>query len=234
MIEILFFPKNVTGMIQSFDLGIIQNFKTMFLKYKLEFILQQVKASIAYYEAYRKLDMVNVLIFTDLAWKEVKIQTINNCFKKMLRADTNSALKAAIKDNLIQGYCMKIGINDYLEETPLHDINYIESDTLLSNLDQEEMLYLTTEPHKKVTCVNNENPYITTDETQPTKVTKVQESYKYNVSELLNLTEGAIRRKGGMELEDYEFLKKIIKYRKNKKVKELRFKGILRYLIKKD
>ena len=234
MIEILFFPKNVTGMIQSFDLGIIQNFKTMFLKYKLEFILQQVESGVAYYEAYRKLDMVNVIIFTDLAWKEVKIQTINSCFKKMFESVTNAPLEVAIKDNLIQGYCMKIGINDYLEETSFHDINYTENNTLLSDLDQEEMLSLTTEPHKEVTCVNNEKPYITTDETQPTKVTKVQETYKYNISELLNLTEGAIRRKEDMEFEDYEFLKSLIKYRKNKKEKELRSKGILRYLIKKD
>ncbi|KAF7686082.1 Tigger transposable element-derived protein 6 [Cucumispora dikerogammari] len=67
MIEILFFPKNVTNIIQPFVLGIIQNFKTMFLKYKLVFILQQVEAGVAYYEAYRKLDIVNVIIFTDLA-----------------------------------------------------------------------------------------------------------------------------------------------------------------------
>ncbi|KAF7685199.1 hypothetical protein CDIK_4052 [Cucumispora dikerogammari] len=197
----------------------------MFLKYKLEFILQQVEAGVAYYEAYRKLDMVNVIIFTDLAWKEVKIQIINNCFKKMLKADTNSPLEAAIKDNLIQEYCVKIGINDYLEETPFHDINYTENDTLLSSLDQEEMLTLTTEPHREVTCVNNENPYITTDESQPTKVTEVQESYKYSVSELLNLTERAIRQKEYMELEDYEFLKSSIKYRKNKKMKEFLSKG---------
>ncbi|KAF7699622.1 hypothetical protein CDIK_1122 [Cucumispora dikerogammari] len=102
-------------MIQLFDLGIIQNFKTMFLNYKLEFILQQVEAGIAYYEAYRKPNIVNVIIFTDLAWKKVKIQTINSCLKKMLKADTNSPHKAAIKDNLIKGYCMKMGINDYLE-----------------------------------------------------------------------------------------------------------------------
>ncbi|KAF7685679.1 Tigger transposable element-derived protein 6, partial [Cucumispora dikerogammari] len=143
MIEILFFPKNVTGIIQPFDLGIIQNFKTMFLKYKLEFILQQVESRVAYYEAYKKLDMVNVIIFTDLAWKEVKIQKINNCFKKMLKADTNAPLEVAIKNNPIQGYCMKIGINDYLEETSFYDINYTENDTLLSDLDQEEMLSLT-------------------------------------------------------------------------------------------
>ncbi|KAF7685186.1 hypothetical protein CDIK_4065 [Cucumispora dikerogammari] len=139
--------------------------------------------------------MVNVIIFTDLAWKEVKIQTINNCFKKMLLADTNAPLEVVIKDNLIQGYCIKISINDYLKETSFHDINYTENDTLLSDLYQEEMLSLTTEPHKEVTCVNNEKTYITTDETQPTKVTEVQETYKYNISELLNLTERAIRRK---------------------------------------
>ncbi|KAF7685443.1 hypothetical protein CDIK_3808 [Cucumispora dikerogammari] len=125
----------------------------------------------------------------------------------MLGAVTNAPLEVAIKDNLIQGYSMKIGINDYLEETSFYDINYTENNTLLSNLDQEEMLSLTTEPHKGVTCVKNEKPYITTDETQPTKATEVQETYKYNNSELLNLTEGAIRRKEDMELEDYEFLK---------------------------
>ncbi|KAF7685612.1 Tigger transposable element-derived protein 6 [Cucumispora dikerogammari] len=102
MIEILFFPKNVTCMIQSFDFGIIQNFKTMFLKYKLKFILQQVESGVAYYEVYRKLDMVNVIIFTVLAWKEVKIQTINNCFKKMLEVDTKAPLEVVIKYNLIQ------------------------------------------------------------------------------------------------------------------------------------
>ena len=74
------------------------------------------------------------------------------------------------------------------------------------------MLSLTTEPHKEITCLNNEKPYITTDETQPTKVTEVQETYKYNISELLNLTEIAIRRKEDMEFEDYEFLKSLIKY----------------------
>ena len=62
----------------------------------------------------------------------------------------------------------------------------------------------------------------------------LQESYKYKVSELLNLTEGAIGIKENIEFEDYEILKSLIKYRKNKKEKELRSKGILRYLIKKD
>ncbi|KAF7694669.1 hypothetical protein CDIK_2049 [Cucumispora dikerogammari] len=94
----------------------------------------------------------------------------------MLNADTNSSLKAAIKDNLIQGYCMKIGINGCLKEIPFHDINYTENDTLLSDLDQEEMLCLTTEPYKAVTCVNNENPYITTDETQQQKSQKSKNS----------------------------------------------------------
>ncbi|KAF7703895.1 hypothetical protein CDIK_0059 [Cucumispora dikerogammari] len=177
--------------------------------------------------------MVNVIIFTDLAWKEVKIQTINSCFKKMFESVTNAPLEVAIKDNLIQGYFMKININDYLEETFFYDINYIENNTLLSYLDQEEMHSLTTEPHKEVTFVNNEKPYITADETQPTKVTEVQETYKYNNTELLEFSEKAIRRKEDMELEDYEFLKSLIKYRKNKKEKELRFKRKLRYLIKK-
>ncbi|KAF7699620.1 hypothetical protein CDIK_1121 [Cucumispora dikerogammari] len=66
------------------------------------------------------------------------------------------------------------------------------------------------------------------------KSTEVQDSYKYSVSELLNLTERAIRLKEDMKLEDYEFLKSLIKYRKNKKEKKLRSKEILRYLIKKD
>ncbi|KAF7685791.1 hypothetical protein CDIK_3460 [Cucumispora dikerogammari] len=151
----------------------------------------------------------------------------------MLEAVKNALLEVAIKDNLITGYCMKIGINDYLEETSFHDINYTENNTLLSYLDQEEMHSLTTELHKEVTCVNNEKPYITTDETQSTKVAEVQETYKYNNSELLKLTEGSIRRKEDMELENYEFLKSLIKYRKNKKEKELRSKRKLRYLIKK-
>ncbi|KAF7694614.1 hypothetical protein CDIK_2105 [Cucumispora dikerogammari] len=137
----------------------------------------------------------------------------------MLEADTNAPLEVAIKDNLIQEYCMKISINDYLEEASFHDINYTENDTLLSDLDQEQMLSLTTEHHKEIACVNNEKPYIITDETQLTKVAEVQETYKYNISELLNLTEGAIRRKEVLEFETYEFLKSLIKYRKIRKRK---------------
>lgn len=75
-IEILFFPKNTTGILQPLDRGIIKNFKTFFRGFKLSSIINKIADKNDIYTIYKNLTLKDAIIFSDLAWQEVKKESI--------------------------------------------------------------------------------------------------------------------------------------------------------------
>ncbi|KAG0440720.1 Tigger transposable element-derived protein 6 [Dictyocoela muelleri] len=68
-IELMYLPKNSTGILQPIDLGIIKYFKTFFNQYKLNDIINNVEKGFDVYESYKNINLKDAIIYTDYAWK---------------------------------------------------------------------------------------------------------------------------------------------------------------------
>ncbi|KAF7685301.1 Tigger transposable element-derived protein 6 [Cucumispora dikerogammari] len=82
-IEIMFFPKNTTGILQPMDREIICNFKLFFNRYKLSNVLDQVEKGGSVYDIYKKITFRDTIIYSELTYNDVSQTTINNCFKHL-------------------------------------------------------------------------------------------------------------------------------------------------------
>ena len=82
-IEIVFLPPNSTGILQPMDLGIIKASKNYFERHKFDFIktkIENKENKINVHDAYKEINLANVIAWTDLAWNSVTKETIKNCF----------------------------------------------------------------------------------------------------------------------------------------------------------
>ena len=135
-IEIKFLPKNYTGNLQPLDLGIIRSFKCKFEKLKLEKILELVEKGNDVYQCYKKINLVDVITFTDIAWNEVAESTIKNCFK-LFRSEEKEPEDFIAEDDsdekFFQNFSDSTKIFDKISSTDYLNITYTENDEILGD-----------------------------------------------------------------------------------------------------
>lgn len=94
-IEIIFFPPNVTSLIQPCDQGIIKNFKDFYKRYlnkKILFELDECLDELENSDVVKKINFYDSMVFIHKAWNDVTEETIKNCFNKALE-NTNLLLQ---------------------------------------------------------------------------------------------------------------------------------------------
>jgi transposase len=82
-IKLCFMPPNTTALLQPLDQGIIHSFK---LEYRRILVKQQliaVNCGKSTVEFLKSLSLLDALYFVNQGWKNVKMLTIQNCFKKV-------------------------------------------------------------------------------------------------------------------------------------------------------
>jgi len=65
------------------DMGIIKTFKTHYTRYKLKKVIDMIDDGIDVFDSYKKMTIVDAIIYSDLAWEEISKETIYNCFKHL-------------------------------------------------------------------------------------------------------------------------------------------------------
>lgn len=78
-IKMQFYPPNTSAIIQALDLGIIKNFKDHFRHFYMKKLVLGDLEGIKY-----GINLLDAIIWAKLAAKQIKVSTINNCFRKSL------------------------------------------------------------------------------------------------------------------------------------------------------
>ena len=81
-IKIVFLPKNTTSCLQLLDAGIIQSFKTNYQKKSIHYVITRINDDSFASEIPKDIDILQAITWVVDAWKEVRIETIKNCFAK--------------------------------------------------------------------------------------------------------------------------------------------------------
>ncbi|KAG0442155.1 Tigger transposable element-derived protein 6 [Dictyocoela muelleri] len=135
-IEILFLPKNSTGILQPMDIGIIKCFKTYFNQYKLNSIIEKVENGSDVYESYKEINLRDVALFAEISWKRVSENTIFNCFKHFLICDKNIL---PIKIENYDDFINKTSIFDPVNHDEFLNTSYHENDEMICNQSENEI-----------------------------------------------------------------------------------------------
>ena len=82
-IRIIFLPPNTTSHLQPLDLGIIQNFKVMYRKLLLCFVLSKIdQTNDNASQIVKSVSVLTAIRWVAQAWESVKGETIKKCFSK--------------------------------------------------------------------------------------------------------------------------------------------------------
>uniref|UniRef100_G3MM83 HTH CENPB-type domain-containing protein n=1 Tax=Amblyomma maculatum TaxID=34609 RepID=G3MM83_AMBMU len=85
-VELLFLPPNTTAGLQPMDAGVIANFKALYRRRMLEWLILKIdrlgSPEDASGPAHLKVSLIEAVRFVYGAWYEVKQSTIQNCFRK--------------------------------------------------------------------------------------------------------------------------------------------------------
>nr|XP_012139977.1 PREDICTED: jerky protein homolog-like isoform X2 [Megachile rotundata] len=135
-IRAIFFPSNVTPLIQPLDQGIIKVLKRRYKAVFLKFLINAQADGINYYRAINSFSIKNAIDLISDAWDDITEKTISNCWKKLLNMpvdeDNNSDY---VTSEHIHQMCKKI--RSY-EDITLDQINeWIHTDCLTSLTDEE-------------------------------------------------------------------------------------------------
>ncbi|KAF7684837.1 hypothetical protein CDIK_4414, partial [Cucumispora dikerogammari] len=103
------------------DNGIIRTFKANFEKYKLNFILEKVKNEFGVYESYKKLNLVDLITFSNLAWSDVSEKTILNCFNSLYENKNKDLIAKTDLEKIVQDFVKKL----------IYTINYLRQSILI-------------------------------------------------------------------------------------------------------
>ena len=104
-VRIVFLPPNTTLLLQAWDQGIIYNFKTYYIIRSLQWILDKTDSkSIDVKEAWKQFLIKNCTDIISLSQKELKITTLNRCWKKIWPAKFNSKTNYKITYHLIKKF----------------------------------------------------------------------------------------------------------------------------------
>lgn len=222
-IEILFLPKNSTGILQPMDLGIIRNFKLHFNQYKLSSLLMKIESGENVYSAYKSINLKDAITFADLAWNDVKQTTINNCFKHLnklklpVEVDTN--------DVFYKNFLKISDILDPMDEHEFIDMHYTENEEIINELNEDDISQLRLQNGNNSAFLDdNESDHDIVEQNQISNAT-FQAALK-TVDEYLN-------QQGAWDEIDLDLKKELLKYNRKKTNKSVTEKGFLAYFFKK-
>ena len=78
----MFLPKNTSSRLQPLDAGIIRNFKLMYRKKLLKFVISRISDNIKATDIIQEFDILKAISWIKSAWGDVSEETIVNSFKK--------------------------------------------------------------------------------------------------------------------------------------------------------
>ncbi|XP_015429410.1 PREDICTED: jerky protein homolog-like [Dufourea novaeangliae] len=83
-IRAIFFPPNVTSLIQPLDQGIIEDMKNRYITNLLTYIINAQEDGLNYIEAMDSFSLKNAIELISDAWDQITHQRISNCWNKLL------------------------------------------------------------------------------------------------------------------------------------------------------
>jgi hypothetical protein len=114
-VKLEFLPSNTTSVIQPCDQGIIRNLKTLYRTRVVKKIIRDIDNVTSATAIARKLTLLDAVHLLSRAWKDVKISTIINCYRK-----------AGFAQDPADEEEEEINIPDGLDKEQF--LNYVESD----------------------------------------------------------------------------------------------------------
>jgi hypothetical protein len=76
------FPANATGLLQPMDMGVIYTFKLHYRRLLMLFLILNVEEADSSYTLARSVSVLNAMNWIGLAVKEIKAETVKQCFAK--------------------------------------------------------------------------------------------------------------------------------------------------------
>jgi hypothetical protein len=139
-IDVIFFPKNTTSLIQPCDQGIIKAFKNHFNNWMMRTIIYDKNPTAEIDEVIKAITILDAMSCSKMAWDEITESTIQNCFEKALEIEIYDSRKQ--QDNKECPIDQDIVENAILE-TVSDDDNSDEEDsseTFVKHLDYEKSI----------------------------------------------------------------------------------------------
>ncbi|KAG0431424.1 Tigger transposable element-derived protein 6 [Dictyocoela muelleri] len=111
-IELLFLPPNCTSVIQPLDMGIINSFKTKFKQMLTNFqVVEALTHNADQTEGLKKITLLDVILWIKKSINLIKIETIENCWKKSTLFDLECVDEDGCKELTID-----VNVNSDIEE----------------------------------------------------------------------------------------------------------------------
>ena len=104
----------------------------------MNFILEKVENEFGVYESYKKLNLVDVITFSDLAWSYVSEKTILNCFNSLYENKNKDLIAKTDLEKIVQDFVKKTDIYDQLSPAEYINIRYNELDEVVNELEEEK------------------------------------------------------------------------------------------------
>ena len=92
-IDIIFLPKNTTSLIQPCDQGIIKSFKDKYVRFMTEYMIYNEISAENIDKIIKNTSIFDAICIAKLAWEDVSIATIVNCFNKALKFGSEQYMK---------------------------------------------------------------------------------------------------------------------------------------------
>ena len=99
-IKLQFLPPNTTSLIQPLDQGIIHSFKSNYRKYLMNFILSDIDGN--FNQKIKSYNIFDAIQNISLAWKNVSVQTIQNCFRPLFKSQIDIELQTRFFEEKIE------------------------------------------------------------------------------------------------------------------------------------
>lgn len=99
-IRALFFPPNVTSLIQPMDQGVLEAMKKKYRRRLLQSMLQATEGEVTINDFLKKTTMKDVVYWVAESWHEVKADTINRSWNKILKKEPSTSQENDSDDDL--------------------------------------------------------------------------------------------------------------------------------------
>ena len=142
-IKLIYFPPNMTCLLQPLDAGIIRSFKVRARKYSTLRILADIEdnedvehaSSLA-----KKFTMLDAIRFVSLAWSEVSTETIKACFANCGFKEAPASQEADAEEENLRCIVQRVGIHQLLIEENLDCFRTLDLDEDLSMVFAEKSI----------------------------------------------------------------------------------------------
>ncbi|XP_071055115.1 tigger transposable element-derived protein 1-like [Onthophagus taurus] len=142
-VEVVFLPPNTTSLLQPLDQGVIKAFKSHYIRHAFGFVHEKLEndSSLSIKDVWKLYNIEHAIINIKCALNDIKISTVSNSWKKLLKKDTEKSSevdeaidKAVLSARLLPG--------DDFQKVVAADIESLvnEENEELSNADLEALL----------------------------------------------------------------------------------------------